>query len=146
MTEENQIQPLTAAENLKKMEALQAQMLNLRTQYQSEKAQCKVLKDSIERVKELRTCLGDKKTTNKKHVDDLKKELAQLKSKQNTAAVVPSVTVIPEDEVADVPNAAARALDQAAIDALKEELKRIKETIRNATVEVIIPAKPKEGN
>ena len=73
----------TVAENQQKMEAIQGQIKTLLVQYKAEKEQCKFLKESIDRVKTLRLEMYDKKVANKQAVDEMKRELAELKAKQN---------------------------------------------------------------
>jgi hypothetical protein len=68
-------------ESVARMAAIQAQVEALRNQYTAEKEKCKILRESIGRVKNLKDNLHEKKLADRKRVDDLKAELEQLKNK-----------------------------------------------------------------
>jgi hypothetical protein len=127
----------SVVENKQKMENLKDQITTLLVQYKAEKEQARVLKESIERVKTLRSEMHDKKVANKKIVEELKKELEELKAKQNRVARDPNVSAIPEDEVAEIEASPAPAPQDLAkmkiLDDLKKELDRLKAQVRDAT-------------
>lgn len=70
--------------NQERMDKIQSQIKELMVQYKSEKDAVKNLRESIDRVKELKTELHTKKIADAQRVSDLKIELEIIKARKAT--------------------------------------------------------------
>ena len=82
MTEQTEEQKPDIKANQERMDKIQNQIQELMVQYKSEKDAVKNLRESIDRVKELKSELHDKKVADAKRVDDLKTELEMIKARK----------------------------------------------------------------